>query len=490
MHVQGLFKADSALYICVLDGVEFNVETRPVSVRLLALLGLLALPVLRPALAGDPPARPGGELIPGGPGMFTFKDARGNKAQPLRVWTWRPTDLKPDSPVLIVMHGTSRDARGYRDAWVRHVETRGALLLVPEFSQEHYPGSNWYQLGNLHGSAYVTSGAVLDWKKLRRLLATPPATPTTPALARVLARVRAQKKGAPPALPGKKTPPSGSKALVIRILNTLIGDQDLYAAESFPKPPPRAAGILEWKKREKKELRGNLLRRLNRDLLEFALPGCLRPSDYSRREPGKWTYSALEHLFDHVRAATGGRQKGYLLYGHSAGAQFVHRLVTLLPKSRVRRAACANAGKYLWPDPAIDYPYGLGGVAGRRDPLLPRAFARSLFVMVGSEDTAEDANKDPNLPTSEAAMKQGKNRLERGRNFHRAALKSARAAGVECRWELHEVAGAAHQNHRMVPEAVRLLFSPDSPRRRRRNAPPRRDLKTPQQLDCAPKGGL
>jgi poly(3-hydroxybutyrate) depolymerase len=57
------------------------------------------------------------------------------------------------------------------------------------------------------------------------------------------------------------------------------------------------------------------------------------------RNREKWAYSMVEHLFDEMRDG----QKDYAIIGHSAGAQFVHRLLVLLPDNRVG-AITANAG--------------------------------------------------------------------------------------------------------------------------------------------------
>ena len=37
-----------------------------------------------------------------------------------------------------------------------------------------------------------------------------------------------------------------------------------------------------------------------------------------------WTFMAIEHLFDDIRAKSGATRSTYLLDGHSAGGQFVH----------------------------------------------------------------------------------------------------------------------------------------------------------------------
>ena len=58
---------------------------------------------------------------------------------------------------------------------------------------------------------------------------------------------------------------------------------------------------------------------------------------------------AIEHLFDYIRTKSGATRNTYLLDGHSAGAQFVHRIVTLLPDARYSRAVAANAGLYIMP---------------------------------------------------------------------------------------------------------------------------------------------
>lgn len=49
----------------------------------------------------------------------------------------------------------------------------------------------------------------------------------------------------------------------------------------------------------------------------------------------EWTFSLIESVFDTVRKDTGSSRTKYDMWGHSAGAQFVHRYVTFMPDTRV-----------------------------------------------------------------------------------------------------------------------------------------------------------
>ena len=73
----------------------------------------------------------------------------------LRVFLTRPTGLAPDRPVVFVMHGMGRNADEYRDQWHELAVANDFLLVVPEFSEADFPGTDAYNLGNLSD----TSGA-------------------------------------------------------------------------------------------------------------------------------------------------------------------------------------------------------------------------------------------------------------------------------------------------------------------------------------------
>ncbi|MEI6842818.1 MAG: hypothetical protein WCK53_16235, partial [Methanomicrobiales archaeon] len=148
------------------------------------------------------------------------------------------------------------------------------------------------------------------------------------------------------------------------------------------------------------------------------------------RPRANWTYMAVEHLFDDIREKSGAKQDTYLLFGHSAGAQFVHRMVTLLPEARYSRAIAANSGVYLLPIYTLRYPFGL------KDSPLPQSnlrdvFARKLIIMSGGSDT--DPN-DPGLAYFPEAEKEGATRFERARYYFNSAQSEAQRIHTPFNW--------------------------------------------------------
>lgn len=179
----------------------------------------------------------------------------------------------------------------------------------------------------------------------------------------------------------------------------------------------------------------------------FDAAGQLRPRD-------AWSYSMIEPAFDAVRARFGSRRADYLLYGHSAGAQFVQRFLLFVPGARVARAVAANAGWYLLPDPALAFPYGLAGTPAD-EPALRTAFARDLTVLLGDADT--DA-AHPALRHTPEADAQGLHRFARGQYYFAHARDRAALLQTPFHWHLAVAPGIAHSNKGMAPFAVPHLF--------------------------------
>lgn len=180
-----------------------------------------------------------------------------------------------------------------------------------------------------------------------------------------------------------------------------------------------------------------------------------------RDEPdrARWIYAVIERLFD--RLTSTGRVDGdrYVLFGHSAGAQFVHRMVLMMPEARFSTAISANAGYYTLPVAAAAaggraYPYSISGTPATEDSLR-RSFARPLLILLGDRD---DDPKHHQLNTGEGASAQGPHRFARGQHFVQTAEAEAHRLGATYAWQTQVVPGVAHEQAKMARAAALRLF--------------------------------
>ncbi len=164
-----------------------------------------------------------------------------------------------------------------------------------------------------------------------------------------------------------------------------------------------------------------------------------------------WTFAAIEPVFDHTVQALGSSRKTYTLYGHSAGAQFIHRFMFHVPQARVSRFLAANAGWYTMPDFEQRYPYGLrdGGISRTA---MQEALQKDVIILLGDQDIDEQHRS---LRRTPEAMLQGPHRYARGFEFVRIAEETATDLNVPLRWRVESVPGVAHRNRGMAAAAAK-----------------------------------
>lgn len=168
----------------------------------------------------------------------------------------------------------------------------------------------------------------------------------------------------------------------------------------------------------------------------------------------QWSFGVIDRVFDAVRAMGGVRRDGYVIFGHSAGAQFTHRALLFGALRRAELVIAANAGAYIRLDPSIHFPGGLKGApideAGER-----RALQQRAVIMLGAADS--DPNH-PNLPRGRLELdEQGPHRFARGQYFVWSAEARAAALGVKLAWQQKIVPGVAHDNAGMARAAAPLI---------------------------------
>src|SRR5215467_1921663 len=91
--------------------------------RLIVVSIILVFVAARLALADEPK-----DKVQLGGGAFDFTPDATRPQHKIKVWTYRPDDFDPNSPIVFVMHGVKRDGKDYRDAWIPPSRARRFLL--------------------------------------------------------------------------------------------------------------------------------------------------------------------------------------------------------------------------------------------------------------------------------------------------------------------------------------------------------------------------
>ena len=169
----------------------------------------------------------------------------------------------------------------------------------------------------------------------------------------------------------------------------------------------------------------------------------------------RWIFGDFDRIVAIATRALRSRQKGYDVFGHSAGGHILHRLALFGGSSQAARILAANPSFYTLPDLRTRYPFGLAGTGlGKED--LRRAFARRLVVFLGEFDNASETGGT--FLRSTSADKQGLHRLARGRFFFEQARATAARLGYDFNWQLHVVPKVGHDQSRMGRAAASYLF--------------------------------
>ena len=166
-----------------------------------------------------------------------------------------------------------------------------------------------------------------------------------------------------------------------------------------------------------------------------------------------WTFGIDERLFGQLRAQGITTRRRYGLFGHSAGGQFVHRMLTFGYREHVAIAVSANAGTYAMPDLSIAWPWGVGET--ELDPAALRALLEfPITVMAGTNDTETTGKFFPGGPRS---LRQGAHRYERAQNYVRQGHAAATAMGATCGWKVIDVPDVGHDGRGMSVAAAPVI---------------------------------
>lgn len=164
----------------------------------------------------------------------------------------------------------------------------------------------------------------------------------------------------------------------------------------------------------------------------------------------EWAFMVVENIFDHIKAVNNITNEQYDIFGHSAGGQFVHRMVMLMPESRIETAISANSGFYSLPNEGLEFPYGIQNT--RID--LQKSYNKRLIILLGELDN------DPSLGTfrtTDLAMEQGAHRLERGTTFFNTNKEFKNKNNWTFNWEMDTIKNVGHDYKKMSENAIEWI---------------------------------
>jgi len=178
------------------------------------------------------------------------------------------------------------------------------------------------------------------------------------------------------------------------------------------------------------------------------------PSLSTRVPEDEWTFSLVPRLWMFIQNQTGTQQAHPFVLGHSAGAQFLHRLLLFKPDFQIQKAVISAAGWYTLPDFLVDYPYGLQ-LTTATPAGVSQFFGSRVFIQVGSNDNNPNAASLRRTPEADA---QGLNRLERAQYFYQTCTQTAQQTGASFSWSFHIAPGLNHNFGPAIVHGAGLLF--------------------------------
>jgi predicted esterase len=176
----------------------------------------------------------------------------------------------------------------------------------------------------------------------------------------------------------------------------------------------------------------------------------------AKNPKSEWAYIVVENIFDHIKSVNGITNEHYDIFGHSAGGQFVHRMVMLMPESRIETAISANSGFYSLPSENLEFPYGFKKTEIDIKSNLQKAYKKRLIILLGELDN------DPSLGTfrtTDLAMKQGAHRLERGTTFFNANKELTNKNNWTFNWKIDTIKNVGHDYKAMSENAVEWIIN-------------------------------
>jgi pimeloyl-ACP methyl ester carboxylesterase len=190
-----------------------------------------------------------------------------------------------------------------------------------------------------------------------------------------------------------------------------------------------------------------------RNFRYFFLLGSANSSGVINIDSNDYINTSISSFFNFFKSKFSLSTNKYMMFGHSAGAQFVHRYMLFSNDQRISNTVIANAGWYTFLNGA-NFPYGINNSPIDISEKNIRWFmSNRSSLLIGSNDTSLE-----NVNSSKGALNQGGTRVDRANNYFNVLIDIAEKENIPLRWTYKVIDGVGHDYKEMTAEAANILL--------------------------------
>jgi pimeloyl-ACP methyl ester carboxylesterase len=185
----------------------------------------------------------------------------------------------------------------------------------------------------------------------------------------------------------------------------------------------------------------------------FALLESATSSGNINNNPDDYINKSISSFFNFFQSKFSLSTSKYMMFGHSAGAQFTHRYMLLSNDKRISMAVIANAGWYTFLN-GNSFPYGI-----KNSPIDISSDHIKWFM--SNKTSLLIGNNDINLKSvnsSKGAQRQGITRVDRANTYFESLVNISDDNNIPFRWSYKVVDEADHDYLKMTPVAAKILL--------------------------------
>ncbi len=173
--------------------------------------------------------------------------------------------------------------------------------------------------------------------------------------------------------------------------------------------------------------------------------------DENIKNESDWIFSNIDEIYLEFIKEYKIENKGYIIFGHSSGSQFVHRFLMLGNSKYCEKYLCANAGLYTFFDTTKNYPYGIKNLTEFKE-RIDNSLKKKVYILVGEQDV-----KTKYLNSLPMDIEEGKTRYERATNYFNSAINYAKENNIKTNWKFISMPNVRHNSKEVVPFAIEII---------------------------------